>query len=361
MNKMKMIMSRVLVLALICWAGTAGAASIQISNGPVSLTAVSLTDGEEFKATADTLQIAGTYADGDCLVRIGNRVGRVSADALEKALILSEGIDALALTVIDENTAPLGDSAKGKPVSQLQVALRTLGYFSGTAGGTMDKKTREAITAFQQAVGLEASGEADIVTRLLAEAMAEEPVEMEGMPDPEALYAPIIGKTDADLTVLMESGLRMEYDEMSGNGFISDGNTMTVDASGTSDLEKYEVTVRIGLATWEDGGKAGIVPAILYRCVCVRRPVMTGATVKAGEYRGSAATDALSAGLEGLYTVEEGRVLLTEEMAQALAAAEQTGELKIRIEGMYRSFDLEASADMLEGLAKIGEVALSLQ
>ncbi|AJE03779.1 AAA family ATPase [Geobacter pickeringii] len=55
----------------------------------------------------------------------------------------------------------------GKGVKPLQELLRGAGFYGGTATGTYDEKTREAIRAFQQAEGLEADGRAGEKTLLL--------------------------------------------------------------------------------------------------------------------------------------------------------------------------------------------------
>ena len=336
-------------------AGTAGAASIQIVNGPASLTVTPLDENGEKRIAVEAFQIAGVYEDGSYLVYAGGALYKATAEALTAAAELKP--DEMEIPSIEE-TKTLQNGAQGRTVTNLQIALRTLGYFTGAAGGQIDAKTTAAVKAFQEAVGLESNGTADAVTQLLARAMAEEPVEIEGIPDPEIMFAPILGRTDIDLTAIMESGLRLEYDDFSGEGFISDGSAIDADVSGETVLDKAVLTLRIGFLTRETAdGRIEVLPAMKVRCLCVRRPIMAGATVKAGNNRGDAEMEALTVSLDGIYTVEEGTFLLSEEACEALAGAAEAGELKIRITGRYAEFDTEAGAAALKGAAKIGELA----
>ena len=63
----------------------------------------------------------------------------------------------------DPNTLVRGDS--GDKVSQLQAALKNLGYYSGTVDGNFGSGTERAVTAFQRASGLTADGKAGVQTQ----------------------------------------------------------------------------------------------------------------------------------------------------------------------------------------------------
>ena len=63
----------------------------------------------------------------------------------------------------DPNTLVRGDS--GDKVSQLQAALKNLGYYSGTVDGNFGSGTERAVTAFQRASGLKADGKAGVQTQ----------------------------------------------------------------------------------------------------------------------------------------------------------------------------------------------------
>ena len=332
--------------------------SIRLTNGPVTLMAVPIGGSEETKVSLGDFVIAGAYEDGSYLVGANGKVYVASPEAMDKAVTLDLSV-VEAPVIADAKGLRGGDS--GKPVINLQIALRTLGYYEGVAEGNYNKKTIASVTSFQEAMGLEATGEADAETILLATALAEEPIEMEGNVDPEVLYAPIIGKTVVDLAPIMESGMKFSYDEMSGEGFITDGTVVTADLSGASELEKAVVSLQIGFLTREKAGIIEVLPAAKVSCLCVRRPMMTSVTMKAGELRGSAEIGALTTRLDGIYTVEEGLCELSDEMVAALVGAEDAGELKIRIGGEYASFDLEMGDMALDGAAAIGKIATEME
>ena len=354
----KTLVGMIAAVLMICLAGSAMAGSIRLTNGPVTLTAVPFGGDAETAVPLGDFAIAGVYEDGSYLVGANGKVYVASPEEMEKAVTLD-------LSVVDVpvigNVKTLRGGDSGRNVTNLQIALRTLGYYEGVADGNYNKKTIASVTAFQEAMGLAATGDAEAETLLLVTALAEEPIEMEGNVDPEVMYAPIIGKTAVDLGPILESGMKFEYDEMSGEGFISDGNVVTADLSGASEIEKAVVTLRLGLLTREKNGRVEIVPAAKVSCLCVRRPMMTSLTVKAGELRGSAEIGALTTRLDGIYTVEEGLCELSDEMAAVLAGAEDAGELKIRIGGEYASFDLEMGAEALAGAAAIGEIATEME
>ena len=62
---------------------------------------------------------------------------------------------------------PLKSGSTGEDVRAMQRALRDLGYYQGQTDGVFGEGTRAAVTAFQTANGLAASGEADRAMLLL--------------------------------------------------------------------------------------------------------------------------------------------------------------------------------------------------
>ena len=57
-----------------------------------------------------------------------------------------------------------GGTPSADAIYHLELRLAELGYFSGRSDGVFDQATREAVEAFQQANGLEVTGEADAAT-----------------------------------------------------------------------------------------------------------------------------------------------------------------------------------------------------
>ncbi|PSB59841.1 peptidoglycan-binding protein, partial [filamentous cyanobacterium CCP1] len=74
--------------------------------------------------------------------------------------------------------------SEGDSVSELQAMLKLLGYYSGAVDGVYRASTAAAVSAFQQAVGLQADGVAgpDTWNRLLPASPAAVPVETASSP-----------------------------------------------------------------------------------------------------------------------------------------------------------------------------------
>ena len=341
-----------ILLALFLMAGTAFAAPVQLTNGEVTVTASALSDGAETELTLQSFQLLGKNDDGGYFIYCDGILYTVKAEAMEKAVVLPEEVPALG------GMATLARGAKGEEVVWLQQGLQASGYLSGAADGDYGPGTERSVYAFQEAVGLEATGQADEITRLLVASMAAETLYLEGIVPPEVMYAPIMGRTSVDLQPIMDSGLRFAYDDIKGEGFISDGTAVEYDASGDTDLDKYELSLHFGLLTREDGDAVEIIPALKLRCLCVRRPMLSEVTIKAGTARGTAAVEDLRVDLDGVYTVEEGLVILTETMVDALAQAADAGELKLRIDGQYHSFDVDVSD--YASVAAVGRLAQAI-
>lgn len=334
---MKKLMCCVLLFMLAT--GTAFAMSIQLTDGAVTIAAV----GQDVRL--ERFHVLGTDGKGNYLIYEGTGFYMVPAETLRKTVTLPGTVPALG------RLETLARGAKGDEVVPLQTGLKKLGYLSGSVDGSFGPGTESAVKAFQKANGMEETGEADEITQLLVDSMAGETHYLEHVVDPETLYAPILGKTDVDIQPIMDSGLAFTYSELDGEGFITDGNEMRYDASGSADLDKYELTIRFGIFVKEEGGAVKLTPAMKVSCLCVRRPMLSEVTLKGGSARGEAPVEDLKVRLEGIDTVEEGIVFLTDAMVEALAQSDQG--LLVRIDGQYNSFELKVEDD----LSLIGGVA----
>lgn len=351
MKRMMMSMTALaLALALMC--GAAFATPIEIANGTVTVSAVDVQDGKETELTLGSFHLVGREPEGSYLVYDGEKLYDVEADALEMVISVPESVPTLG----ELETFAMG--TRGEDIVPMQRALIAFGYLGSMADGDFGPATESAVKMFQEAAGLEVTGQADEVTRLLIDSIREEPIPLEGRVPPEVMFAPLLERTEADLQPLMDSGLIFSYDEFTGEGFIADRSAVTTDASGGTDLDKYELSLRFGLLTREEGDGVTFLPALEISCLCVRRPMMGKLTMKVGGIRDEAAIEGLTVSLEGIYTVEKGLVFLTDRMVEALAGAAEAGELKLRIEGQYHSFDI--AVDDLDAAARIGALARQL-
>ena len=356
---MKRVMILILTLALTLSYGTALAMPIQSPGGAIEISATARDDGEETTLELDSFQLVAMNADGSYVIYADNRYYDVDPAQLQAQLSTSLG----SLTVYHLGALEtLVSGTRNDAVMRLQVSLSALGYLEGSSDGIFGTGTENAIKAFQAAQGMEETGEADELLQLLAQSMAASPVNVELKLEPEEIYAAILGRTNVDLQPVLDSGLPFEYDDMTGEGFISDGTEIFYNASGASDIEKYRLTVRFGLLTREDElGGVDLLPAAKVTCLCIRRPVLDALTVKAGASRGTASFESLDATLSGVDSLESGVVLLDEKMVDALAGASDAGELKLRLTGQYNTFDFAASDAQLASLTQIGQLAQQLR
>ena len=352
---MKRIMSWTVCLTLVLTllTGTAFAMPVQLTNGAMTVPAVGYMDNSQAEIELQSFQLVGRGDDGSYLVYVDQGLYRVQAADLQRAIVVPDGVPVLGMMGLVKR-GTISDQ-----VATMQQALKNLGYLSGSVDGDFGQGTQNAVTSFQQAMGLEANGIADEITQLLALSMAGETVYLEAMLDPTVMFAPIIDRVTVDLQPVLDSGMVLNYDDIAGEGFISDGSTVRYDASGTSELDKYEVTVRFGLLTRETDGVVELLPAMKIRCLCVRRPVMNEVTLKSGTARDTAPIEDLKVSLDGIYTVEEGVALMTDAMVDALADAAEAGDLKLRIEGQYNSFDV--SVGDLTSPSLVGSLARQLR
>ena len=355
---MKRTMILILVFALTLVGGTAMAMPIRLTEGTMALTAAGMDDTVETELELEGFQLVAMNADGGYVIYADHHFYTVQAEVLQPMLAAA---GAPAVTQLG-SLEPLARGAKNDATVRLQTALKTLGYLEGSADGDFGGGTERAVKAFQAAEGMEETGEADELLQLLAQSMAAKAIEVEPIVDPEVMYAAIAGRTNVDLQPIMESGLFFSYDDMVGEGFISNGSEILFDASGSSDIDKYQLSVRFGLLTREDElGSVDVLPAAKVSCLCVRRPVLGNLTVKAGTTRGAADFESLEAKLSGVDSLESGVVLLNDNMVDALAAAEEAGELKLRLTGQYNTFDFTADGAQLASLSKIGQVARQIR
>lgn len=109
--------------------------------------------GEPYTLQVGVLVLRGT-TDSQGKIQV-----RIVPDAESARLILGQG----ASTQVYE--LGLGHLDPVTEISGVQARLRNLGYDCGAVDGRMNEATIEAVRAFQEAVGLQATGEIDAATR----------------------------------------------------------------------------------------------------------------------------------------------------------------------------------------------------
>lgn len=349
---MKKVFAVLMVLMMIT-GGAALAMPVRSSTDPVTVTAVPVSgDGEETSLELTAFHLLGTDESGNWIVFVDGQFYSVNPSSTPIADV-GDLPDISTFETVQKGS-------KGEAAKSVQQALIDAGYLDGTADGDFGKKSEEAVQAFQAANGLEQVGVADPLIQMLIKSMGESEIEF----NPNEYVSPyeaLSEKVGIDLQALLDTGMDLDYDEMKGELFISDGLEMSFDQSGESDLEKYIVTVQFGLNVMiGENGSVEKKPAVKIGCLSMQRPVITEITVKSGNYRGTNPVEGITIVLDGIEIREGGMATLTENMVEALNTAAENGELKVRVGGQYKTFDIQVGKERLEGLSKLGQMMKGL-
>ena len=347
-----------MLVALMLMGTAALAMPVGIDEGTMKL---SCKDGDG-NVTLDVaeFQLLGMDADGQYLIYADG--GYYSLlNALQGVSQADAGRINEMADIREDSLQQLTRGSKGDAVRQFQEALVTLGYLDGGADGDFGGKTETAIMTLQETLGLEQTGAADARLQMLALSMTQPKLVLENQGNNEELLAAIAQKTGLDPQTIDDSGLIVSYDDITGIGFISDGSTISYTNQATGDIDQYALTFQFGLLIQDrEDGTASVDPAVKVSCLCVRRPIIQEIILKSGNIRGTASLPEVKTALNGVKTEESGIAPLTPEMVEALANAEEAGELKIRVNGQYESFDIRVDKAQLASLAKVGALAKTL-
>ena len=178
--------------------------------------------------------------------------------------------------------------------------------------------------------------------------------------DPEELYAAIFDHCETDLTPLYDHVMAFEFDDITGKGFISNGVEVLTESDEGPDIEKYSMVVRFGFAVTDSKGVAKLTPVIRLATTSVRVPLVKDILLKAGEDRQTIKVKTTESSVEGSKSVESCTFNIGAAHAGLLANVAEAGELKMRVEGKYRSIDIEVPEDQLEAIAEIGAIAVQM-
>ena len=333
----------------------ATAQTIRFDGEPISL---SFTDaeGEPIEdVKTDSLTLLGLDEDESVAVYASGNVFYVTRQDLEE--VSNQFLDIELPKLADLETIRRGSDREEVRIVQQQ--LIDLGYLTGDADGSFGNMSGNAVSAFQMAMGLEETGEADAITRMLLASMCEEEIVISTFTDPAQQFKAIADRTETDLSIFYDKGLTFEYDDITGNGFITNGAEVKA-SEGNYDIDSYEFTLRFGFAVTESKGTVTIKPAVQITNISVRRPIMATMFFKSGDLRQSIKVAGITNTVEASKSVESGTVTLNADTSALLAQAAEAGELKMRISGKYQSYDIEAPAEMLESISSIGAIAVAL-
>ena len=301
-------------------------------------------DAETTEEEVSQFRLFGRAGEDFVLIRTGEEDEYIRRDELEG--ILPE-LDLERFPDMDETEA-IAAGSRGDAVLAMQQTLADLGYLTGVVDGIYGPGTTEALRKFQEAVGLEVIGTADIYTVLLLTAIGngiEESVEVssKGFTAPEEKFPQIAEKTEADLAAFMEPKWRFRFDPFTDQGEIDPGIGMgffDVEAPAIDRIHG-ELAIKVMIIKNKETGMYDAVPAIVVQTEGAYRPYLQGA-ILTGEETVRLENAVTSGELNGVSMKETGCIPLTVEAVQLLKEGKaQT----IRLLGRNNTYDVEMMMD----------------
>ena len=359
-RRLGMVLSMVLALAL--FGMSAYAMPIKVSDGTFDAQATLLDDdNSSYALSAEEFQLLGTDESGAYLIYADDRFMKVDKGAM--SIVLDQiGEDAAASLPALADLSTLQRGNRGEAVTALQNSLKKLEYLSGSADGDFGGQSERAVSAFQEALGMEETGVADGLLQMLAQSMSAFTRIISSDADPAERFSDITGKTEANLARAGELGLTLDYDDISGIGMITNGNSLEYSPEVTNDIDRRTFTLRFGLGVEQNAdGVVDVGPILEVTCVGVQRPILQEVILKSGDERHTASVSALQSGLTGLDAKETARVPLDDDTMAMLANAAEEGELRIRLVCKYDSYDITVPKANLARISEIGDAGTKLK
>ena len=291
---------------------------------------------DEYGYTEETAPDEGTETAGGFLY--------VSRDELESVL---PDLDCSSLPQMEAMTA-IGPGSGGDEVVMLQETLISLGMLSGGADGDYGSGTAGAVSTFQAAHGLDATGTADIYTMMLITAIhdgMDESVTVSagGYDSPEEKFPEIAGKTDADLSKYMDNIWRFRFDAFEDAGTIDPSVELGTFEVILPEIDRISGTASLKVQVQKDeaSGTYALTPAIVVETIGAYRPYMQGAYLT-GSSNVKLDGGTSTGGIQGASLLETGCIPLTEEALSLLKSGEVSG---IRLLGKNSEYDLSLAID----------------
>lgn len=347
-------------LAIAAMGMSASAMPVSFEGGALTATAQRVADESAVDVSAEAFQLLGLDEDGMFLIFANGQFLRVGPEAVQD-VVNAIGAEAVEGLPRRGQFQPLNRGSRGDDVAALQQNLITLGYLSGGADGSFGGQSERAVTAFQNAMGLEENGVADELLQMLVASMTQSAVSVVSKAAVEDTFAVITGKTDANLSRAIELGMRVDYDDIAGVGLIDHGAVVEYSVPAASDIDQRTFTLDFGLGIRQaEDGAVAVTPVVALSCLGVQRPMMQEIILKSGDERHTFAIESLQSSLSGVRTVEKSTVELTPAAVEMLANASEEGELKIRLGCKYDAYDITVSPESLQKISEVGEAALAL-
>ncbi|MBQ6595432.1 MAG: peptidoglycan-binding protein [Clostridia bacterium] len=342
---MKKLIS-LLTAALMLLLTAANAMPVTLLKGSEGFEAVNMETGETAALDTVSFQLLGRSGDGGYILFYDG--------AFYTAPLTGLVTGGMGLPSADD-LETLSRGSRGDAVAVMQAALKALGYLSGSADGDFGKKSEQAVSDFQKDMDITVTGEADALTQMLLISMTAEPWVQEEPADPSKPFEAIRDRVTIDMAPIYESGLTLDYDDMEGEGLISDGSVITSSGTSGADIDRYSLEVRIGLCVRDEGAEVRVQPGLVITCTSMRRLMLQDVVLKAGDKRVTVNVTESATALSGAETKETDVVLLDAEAAEVLKNAAEAGELRLRLHGKYQSYDVESADPAYAAL--VGQLA----
>ena len=213
----------ILALALMLTGVMAYAMPLTGGDGMISLTCTTL-DGETYELSAQTINLIGRENDS-YLICGGGKLLRANSGDLGM-LVDSIGSALNSLPTVESYPDTLSRGARGDDVVKLQEKLIKAGYLSGSADGDFGGMTQRALSSLQSENGLEETGEADAYTQMLLDSMVQPPVVVSPKAVTGGRFENITSHSNVDLSGAVEKNLTLDYDDLSGEGLITNDNVI---------------------------------------------------------------------------------------------------------------------------------------
>ncbi|MDO4548383.1 MAG: peptidoglycan-binding domain-containing protein [Clostridia bacterium] len=320
-------------------------------------------DGQILSIGVKRLDIIGIVNEGIYLIAADGIAYYASESSLEQAL---EGTVDLSQIERLSDVESMQRGSRGTQVQDVQSALIALGYLNDVADGSYGLNTVNAVRTFQRQLlplSYNEDGIADGATQYLALALANESegeITLEGVPvTPELKYPAIARRLASDLTGFCGEEYTLSYDSMEDKGSIDIDQSTAWQIEAEAEIDSISFELSIGLEIEPSGEGLRAIPVIKLYSLGARRPYVHSCIVRIGESRYDIAVEETSGDIQGKYVAESAIIRLGSEGLGMLEALLDNGTAQMRIEGKYRQFDVQLSANDIPALDNFTTSAIS--
>ena len=270
----------------------------------------------------------------------GNRYGFVDRTEFQMLLPKIQLGELPSLT----SDATLSVGSGGTDVVSLQQQLINLGFLTGGADGVYGNGTAGAVSAFQEANGLTATGTADAITRLVAAAVADGSLDQKNRTEYPAVYSvedkfmTILDDASASLEPFVNPEWNFTYDKMEGIGSIDNGvpvGTPAVDSPAIDQIV-LNTAFKVVVKRNDTEGTVDIIPAMTIDSTGACRPYVQSVVYIADNEICEIKDAVNTGGVDGITLFEHAYVPLTKDAASFLT---EHDNISVRIKGRNNSYD----------------------